>query len=75
MIYSDEALFTKQDIYNHRNEHFWSNETPYVAIPEWSQEIFLVHMCAGHLNNKLLGPIEFPPHLTSIIVYRDFLRD
>ncbi len=45
VIYSNEVLFTKQGIYNHRNKHFWSNENPYVvALTEWSQERFLVHM-------------------------------
>ncbi len=62
-ICSDEALFIKQGIYNHRNEHFCSNESQYVAIQEWSQETFSIHMWAGLLNDKLLGPIEFPLHL------------
>ena len=74
ILYTDESLFTRDGIFNRRNEHYWSTENPHATRITSSQNRFTVHVWVRVLNNTILGPVEFPTPLTSQL-YLNFLRD
>lgn len=74
ILFTDEATFTREGIYNYRNSHIWDEENPHVLVSHGHQQQFRVNVWAGILENKIIGPYLLPPHLNGVL-YRRFLAD
>lgn len=61
-LFTDEALFTRDGIYNSRNSHVWAEENPHAIRECRSQQRFSVNTWVGVINNHLLGPHFFMVH-------------
>ena len=65
VLFTDEACFTHERIYNSRNSHFWSMENPHATILRSHQHRFCVNMWARIVVNFLLGPYILPERLNA----------
>lgn len=74
ILFTDEASFTREGVFNSRNSHFWSDENLYVTVTRSNQRKFSVNMWAGIINDYLIGPYILPPRLTGRI-YSIFLEE
>jgi hypothetical protein len=74
MLFTDEAQFTRDGIFNSRNSHVWANENPHAIRLAGSQRKFSVNVWCGLINDRLIGPHIFPERLTAI-VYLNFLQN
>lgn len=55
ILFSDEALFTKQGFFNHQNSYDWVDENPHATIA-WSSQIkFTINETAGIVDYPLIG--------------------
>lgn len=73
-LFTDEAQFTRDGVFNLRNSHMWSEENPFATRQSHSQHKFSVNVWCGVYDNKLIGPHIFPNILTGEI-YLDFLQN
>lgn len=74
VLWTDEAQFTRSGVFNSHNFHMWMEDNPHAAWEFSHQHKFSVNMWAGIINNKLIGPVEFPARLNSDY-YLNFLRE
>lgn len=74
ILWSDEATFTRNKVFNCHNTHFWASENPKVIRRTNFQHRFSVNLWAGIIGNKLIGPIEIPNRLNSE-QYLNFLQN
>lgn len=74
VLFTDEAQFTRDGVYNLRNSHIWAEENPFATREAHSQHKFSVNVWCGVIDNKLIGPHIFPHRLTGE-VYLDFLQN
>lgn len=74
VLFTDEAVFTKEGIFNSHNSHVWAEENPHGVHIRGYQHRFSVNMWAGIVGERLIGPIMLPPRLTGTN-YLDFLRN
>ena len=56
VLFTDEAYFTRERIYNSRNSHVWCMENPHATIVRSHQNRFCVNVWAGTVDDFLLGP-------------------
>lgn len=73
VLFSDEASFTKEGIFNSRNSHIWDDENPHAVVQKGYQQRFSVNIWAGIVGDRLIGPYLLPQRLTGAI-YLNFLR-
>lgn len=73
ILFCDEAIFTRDGINNHRNEHVWATENPHTITETHFQHRFSVMVWGGVIGNCLLGPFIFNENLKSKM-YRNFLE-
>lgn len=66
ILFTDEATFTRMGIFNVHNEHWWSDQNPYVTRQDAYQHRFSVNVWAGILNNRLIGPYFIDGRLDSV---------
>lgn len=74
VLWTDEATFTREGVFNTRNSHVWAQENPHVSRPLRAQRRFSVNLWAGLYDNRLIGPYRLPNRLTAA-AYLEFLRD
>ena len=74
ILFTDEALFTRDGVFNIHNNHHWEQENPHVIHRRGYQHRFSVNVWAGIVGNNLIGPYLLPYRLTGR-VYTIFLRD
>ena len=63
ILFTDEATFTREGIFNHHNRHHWTEQNPHNIIEQNHQHRFSVNVWAGILGNHLIGPYIFPATL------------
>ncbi|XP_066157759.1 uncharacterized protein [Euwallacea fornicatus] len=63
ILFTDEASFTKDGVFNSRNNHKWSEENPRETVVTQSQNKFKINFWVGILGTKILGPVELPQNL------------
>lgn len=73
-LFTDEAQFTRDGVYNLRNSHIWAEQNPFATRQAHSQHKFSVNVWCGIFDNKLVGPHILPHRLTGE-VYLDFLEN
>ena len=73
VLFTDEAHFTRDCMYNSHNSHVWSDENPHATVMTNHQRRFAVNIWAGIVGDYLLGPYMLPPRLRWPM-YRLFLE-
>lgn len=73
IIYTDECIFKEDGPWNSRNEHYWSQNNPHM-VRHRARNRFSLHVWAGLLNDKLLGPVVLPNPMTAEL-YLNFLQN
>lgn len=74
ILFTDEAGFGHNGIFNLHNEHYWCDENPHLVVEHGYQNKFAVNVWAGIIGDHLIGPHFFPQRLNGAI-YLDFLRN
>jgi hypothetical protein len=74
VLFSDEAQFTKDGLFNSRNSHLWNDENPHAKHIRTHQQRFSVNIWAAILGDQLIGPFVLPPRLNGNN-YLQFLRE
>lgn len=74
IIFTDEACFTRDGIFNYHNFHEWSDENPHAKAETRHQVRFSLNVWVGIVGHHILGPIFLPPRLTGQS-YLEFLRN
>jgi hypothetical protein len=74
ILFTDEAVFNQDGIYNTRNSHIWADVNPRAKFPRKPQHRYSVNVWAGIVGNKLIGPYLLPSRLNGLS-YEVFLRD
>ncbi|GBL99248.1 hypothetical protein AVEN_177293-1 [Araneus ventricosus] len=64
VLFTDEASFTREGIFNTHNAHFWVVENPHATRPRADQSRFSVNVWAGIEGDHLIGPYLMPFRLT-----------
>lgn len=73
VLFTDEATFTREGIFNSHNTHEWSLENPHAIRTHAAQVRFSINVWAGILGNHLIGPYLLPQRLTGA-TYLVFLQ-
>lgn len=74
VLFTDEATFTQDGVFNLHNRHNWAQHNPHVTHAHEHQHRFAVNVWAGIVNNSLIGPYLLPARLNGAI-YLVFLRE
>lgn len=53
---TDEVSYTRERVFNSRNNHIWAQEIPYAIIQCGHKEKFSANAWAGIVNDFLAGP-------------------
>lgn len=56
ILYTDEAMFTREGIFNTKNNHHWLKENRHSVRQHAFQERIAVNVWAGKIGNQLIGP-------------------
>ncbi|GFW00350.1 transposase-like protein [Trichonephila clavipes] len=64
VLFTDEASFSREGIFNTRNCHSWAAANSHVTRTRAAQDRFLVNVWAGILGDHLIGPYILPDRLT-----------
>lgn len=65
ILWTDEALFTREGLYNCHNEHWWSFRA-HVYKGKLHKVGFSVNVWAGIIGDRLVGPCFIEGHLTGV---------
>lgn len=74
ILFTDEAHFTREGVFNTRNKHLWADENPYGIVQRRFQKRFSVNVWAGIIGDSLIGPYILPNKLNGP-TYLVFLRE
>lgn len=74
ILFTDEATFTREGIFNSHNSHVWEVENPHAVTFRSDQHKFAINIWAGIVGDHLIGPYLLPPRLTGA-VYQQFLQN
>lgn len=74
ILFTDEAGFTRDGVFNVHNTHIWSDENPHAIRESHHQQKFSVNVWAGIIDNILVGPYILPNRLNGP-EYLRFLRE
>ena len=72
ILFTDEAHFTQEGVFNQHNLHQWREENPRAIREHGFQHRYSVNVWAGILGDRIIGPHIFPGHLTGEM-YSTFL--
>ncbi|GFV56427.1 uncharacterized protein TNCV_1709771 [Trichonephila clavipes] len=64
VLFTDEASFSREGIFNTHNSHSWAAANAHVTRTRAAQDRFLVNIWAGILGDHLIGPYILPDRLT-----------
>lgn len=74
VLFTDEASFTRNGIFNFHNEHFWADGNPHIIHQSRHQQQFSINVWAGIIENYLVGPFILPRRLDGQ-AYLHFLQE
>jgi len=73
LLFTDEAMFTRDGICNFHNVHIWAHANPHAIQEARHQTTFWINVWAGIVGDRLIGPVRLPEWLTGT-TYREFLE-
>lgn len=74
VLYTDEACFSWEGIFNSHNRHVWAEVNPHPASVHCHQQRFPVNIWAGIVHDFLIGPYLLPSGL-NVQIYQVFLEE
>lgn len=74
VIFTDEASFFRNGIFNYHNNNFWADENPHSCFPSEHQQRFNVNVWAGIINGTLIEPYILQ-RLTGSVYFTFFARN
>lgn len=74
ILFSDEACFTRNGIFNVHNAHIWADENPHSTHVASFQHQFKTNVWAAIIGHNFIGPWFLPPRLDGQN-YLQFLRN
>jgi hypothetical protein len=74
VLFTDEAMFTREVLVNSHNMHQWAEDNPHATLQHGHQQRFSLNVWCGMVQSQLLGPHVFPGTLNGNI-YEAFLRE
>lgn len=63
ILFSDEAMFTKNGIFNIHNSHEWARDNPHLKKSHNTQHRFSANIWLGTIDGNLVGPHIFAERL------------
>lgn len=72
ILWSDEANFSNNGMFNRKNNHFWSRQNPLAVRTTNNQERFSLNVWCGMIASRIVGPHFYRGTLTAE-VYLNFL--
>lgn len=73
ILWTDEARFDQEGVFNYHNMHVWATENPRAMRESSFQHRFSLNVWAGVVDDVLVGPHFFEGNLTGV-KYLDFLQ-
>jgi hypothetical protein len=73
ILWTDEACFIREGVFNIHNSDFWARDNPHAIHERGYQVRFSVSVWAGTVGDIVVGPYLLPDRLTAQR-YRDFLE-
>jgi hypothetical protein len=73
LLFTDEAMFTRDGIFNFHNVHIWKYANPHTIREARHQTTFSINVWAGIVGDPRIGPVRLPERLTGP-TYREFLE-
>jgi hypothetical protein len=73
ILWTDEACFTREGVFNVHNSHLWARDNPHAIRERGYQVRFSVSVWADIVGDVVVGPYLLPDRLTAQR-YRDFLE-
>ena len=73
LLFTDEAKFTQDRIFNFHNMHIWAHANPHAIRKARPQTTFSINVWAGIVGDRLIGPVCLPEQLTGP-TYWEFLE-
>jgi Transposase. len=74
ILFTDEAGFTRNGVFNFHNTHIWADENPHALIESGHQARFSLNIWMGIVGDRFLGPVVLPNRLTGA-AYLNFLQN
>jgi hypothetical protein len=74
ILWTDESMFSRDGMFNSRNEHTWAHANPHAKRPSHFQHRWTLNVWAGIVGDRVLGPCFLPPRMSSQL-YLDFLQN
>ncbi|XP_070519716.1 uncharacterized protein [Cardiocondyla obscurior] len=74
ILWTDESLFTPNEIFNSKNYVLWQHENPHAVRKAFFQFRWSLNVWAGIVDNKIIGPYFLPPRLNGEL-YAKFLEN
>lgn len=74
ILFTDEAGFTRNGIFNFHNNHEWADENPHAIVQRGHQQQFRLNVWGGIIDEHLIGPVFLPQRLNGQ-TYTDFLQN
>jgi hypothetical protein len=63
ILWSDEAAFTREGVFNSHNSHLWAQHNPHVTL-EWGRQVsWSITVWAGIIGSCVVGPYLLPDRL------------
>lgn len=72
ILFTDEASFTRDGVFNYHNNHYYAYENPHLVREQGYQHQFRLNAWAGVFDDIVIGPVFLPLGLTSAI-YLDLI--
>lgn len=73
VLFTDEATFSREGMFNTHNQHEWAHDNPHATVTRGYQQRFSVNVWAGIVGDVLIGPYLLPPRLDGT-TYLAFLQ-
>lgn len=73
VIWSDEASFTNNGIFNRHNAHYWSTQNLHLTKPSNFQIVWKFNVWVGLINNQLIGPVVYDQNLNAAFYSQNIL--
>ncbi|KOC59847.1 hypothetical protein WH47_10761, partial [Habropoda laboriosa] len=74
VLWTDEALFTREGCFNAHNSHMWNDENPLVIRTHAAQDRWSINLWAGICDDFVVGPYILPERLNGT-TYQNFLEN
>jgi hypothetical protein len=64
LLFTNEAMFTRDGVFNFHNVHIWAHANPHAIREARHQTPFSINIWAGIFGDRLIGPVRLPERLT-----------